>query len=166
MLETSGPCEDGGDWVSGGVIALLILSVVPGDGSVGSFRLECAILVDEHGSHEAQRAEALRHDVGLHVAVIVLASPYKSTITLDNLSYHIVNKSVLIIDSSLLIKSNKLILVNSLESVFEKTVVFLEDGVLGGEFQWISSVESVMQTRSGEGFNRFLGVEHSKVCAG
>jgi hypothetical protein len=52
--ETSGPSEDGGDGVGGGLSSLLVLSVVPGDGSVGSFGLDGAIRSVEDGGHESE----------------------------------------------------------------------------------------------------------------
>ena len=56
--ETSGPGEDGGDGVGGGLSSLLVNSVVPGDCSVGSFCLNSAIGGDQNGGHESQRTVA------------------------------------------------------------------------------------------------------------
>jgi hypothetical protein len=72
LHESSCPGEDGGDGVGGGLVALLVLSVVAGDGSVGGFGFEgLAVGGDEDGGHEAQGAEALGYDVGLDVSVVV-----------------------------------------------------------------------------------------------
>ena len=49
--------------------------------TVGGFRLEhSAIGRQEDAGHEAERAKALRHNVRLHIAVVVLARPYKATL--------------------------------------------------------------------------------------
>lgn len=70
--ETTGPGEDGGNGVGGGLVTLLVLTVVAGDGAMGSLRLEgLAIGGDEDGGHETQRAEALGDNVGLDITVVV-----------------------------------------------------------------------------------------------
>lgn len=70
--ETTGPGEDGGNGVGGGLVALLMLTVVASDSTVGSLRLESlAIRGDENGGHETKRAEALSDNVGLDITVVV-----------------------------------------------------------------------------------------------
>src|SRR3712207_8630317 len=50
-----------------GLLALLVLAVVPGHRAVGGLGLDrAAVRGREHGGHEAERAEALGHGVGLH----------------------------------------------------------------------------------------------------
>lgn len=70
--KTTSPGEDGGDRVGGGLVTLLVLTVVASDSTVGSLRLEgLAIGGDENGCHEAKRAEALGDNVRLDITVIV-----------------------------------------------------------------------------------------------
>ena len=70
--EAAGPGEDGGDGVGGGGVSFLVLAVVARDGAMRGFGFEgLAVGGDEDGGHEAERAEALGYDVGLHVAVVV-----------------------------------------------------------------------------------------------
>ena len=70
--ETTGPGEDGGNGVGGGLVALLVLAVVAGDGTVGSLRLEgLAIGGDEDRGHETEGAEALSNDIGLDITIVV-----------------------------------------------------------------------------------------------
>lgn len=72
LYETTRPGEDGGDRVGGCLVALLVLAVMAGDGSVGGFGLESlAVGGDEDAGHEAEGAETLGDDVGLDVAVVV-----------------------------------------------------------------------------------------------
>jgi len=53
--ETTGPGEDGGNGVGGGLVTLLVLTVVPGDGAVCGLGLEgLAVGGDKHGGHQAQ----------------------------------------------------------------------------------------------------------------
>ena len=76
VLEPSGPGENGSRGVGRGRSSLLMLPVVASDGAVrglGEHRL--AVRRHQHAGHQPERAEALRHRVGLHVAVVVLASP-------------------------------------------------------------------------------------------
>lgn len=70
--EAAGPGKDGGDGVGRGLLALLVLAVVAGDGAVGGLGLKgLAVGGDEDGGHEAEGAEALSDDVGLDVTVVV-----------------------------------------------------------------------------------------------
>lgn len=70
--ETTGPGEDGGNGVGGGLVALLVLTVVASDGAVGSLRLEAlAVGGDEDRGHETKGAEALSDNVGLDITVVV-----------------------------------------------------------------------------------------------
>ena len=70
--KTTGPGEDGGNGVGGGLVALLVLAVVASDGTVGSLGLEgLAIGGDEDGGHETEGAEALGDDIGLNITIVV-----------------------------------------------------------------------------------------------
>lgn len=70
--ETTGPGEDGGNGVGGGLVALLVLTVVASDGAVGSLGLEgLAIGGDEDRGHETKGAETLSDNVGLDITVVV-----------------------------------------------------------------------------------------------
>lgn len=70
--ESAGPGEDGGDWVGGGLVALLVLTVVAGDGSVGGLRLKgLSVWGNEDGGHKAEGAEALGNDIGLDITIVV-----------------------------------------------------------------------------------------------
>lgn len=52
--ETAGPGEDRGDGVGGGLIALLVLTIMASHGTVGGFGLEgLSVWRDEDGGHEA-----------------------------------------------------------------------------------------------------------------
>lgn len=48
VAETSGPGEDGGDWVGGSGLSLLPLSVVACHGTVSSLRLNDVVLIEEN----------------------------------------------------------------------------------------------------------------------
>ena len=70
--ESAGPGKDGGDWVGRGLVALLVLTIVAGDGSVGGLGLEgLSVWGDEDGRHEAEGAEALGNDIGLDITIVV-----------------------------------------------------------------------------------------------
>ncbi len=60
MGEAAGPGEDRGDRVGRGLLALLVLAVVTGDGAVGGLGLDgLAVGGQQHRGHQTQRAEAL-----------------------------------------------------------------------------------------------------------
>jgi hypothetical protein len=65
--------------------------------TVGGFGLDgVAVGRDEDTRHEAERPVALRHNVTLHVPVIVLAGPHKAARGLEALSNHVVDEAVLV----------------------------------------------------------------------
>jgi len=76
--ETTGPGEDGGDGVGGGLVTLLVLAVVASDGSVSRLGLEgLSVGSDQDRGHQSEGAEALRHHVGLNVTVVVCVQSVK-----------------------------------------------------------------------------------------
>lgn len=70
--ETTGPGKDGGNGVGRGLVALLMLTVVASDSTVGGLRLEgLAIGGNEDRGHETERAKALGDNIRLNVTVVV-----------------------------------------------------------------------------------------------
>lgn len=131
------------------------------DGSVSGLSFQNVIGVKKNGGHESERTETLSNNIRLYVSIIVLAGPDDSSATLKCLSNHIVNKSMLVVDSLGNELILELLLVSLLENVLEKTIVLLEDGVLGRKLEWHFSVESVSHARLGKGLNGSLSVEHT-----
>jgi hypothetical protein len=164
VLKTSCPSVDRGDWVSRGSLSLLILSVVSGDCSMSSFSFQYVVGVKKDRGHESEGTKSLSDNIGLYITIVVLAGPDDSSITLECLSNHIIDKSVLVVDSL----GNKLILelllVSFFKNVLEKTIILLENGVLGGKLEWHFSVKSVSHARLGKGLNGSLSVEHTQVA--
>ena len=98
--ETTGPREDGSHRVCRSFFALLPLTVVPGDSTMGSLALDgLAIRSDELTGHHSETSEALGQNVGLDVAIVVLASPDETSRRFDRLSDHVINQAVLVVDS-------------------------------------------------------------------
>jgi hypothetical protein len=87
----------------------------------------------------------------LNITIIVLGSPYKTTISLEDLSDHIIDESMFIVNSFLLIVFLEIFFIDLLEDVFKSAIIFLENSVLGRKFKGISSVKSELKTSSGEG---------------
>jgi len=99
--ETTGPREDGSHWVRRGFFTLLPFTVVPGDGSMGSLTLDgLAIRSDEFTGHHSKTSKALGQDVGLDVPIVVFASPDETSRRFDRLGDHVVDQTVLVVDSS------------------------------------------------------------------
>eukprot|EP00354_Favella_ehrenbergii_P012733 CAMPEP_0170461958 /NCGR_PEP_ID=MMETSP0123-20130129/7655_1 /TAXON_ID=182087 /ORGANISM="Favella ehrenbergii, Strain Fehren 1" /LENGTH=452 /DNA_ID=CAMNT_0010727081 /DNA_START=45 /DNA_END=1403 /DNA_ORIENTATION=- len=165
VAETAGPREDGGDRVGRGRTTLLPDAVVTGDGAVGSLSLHDIVAVDADGGHETEGAEALSDNVGLDVAIVVLAGPDEAAVALDDLSDDVVDESVLVVEALSLHLLVVLLAVDALECVDEEAVVLLENGVLGGHLQGEVPVESVAEAGARKSLNRFLGVEHAEVDA-
>src|ERR1700761_1723480 len=97
MAEATGPGEDRGDGVGRGLLALLLLAEVTGHGAVGGFRFHgLAVRGHQDGGHQAERAVALRHGVGLHVAVVVLAGPDIAARPLQRCCDHVVDQAMFV----------------------------------------------------------------------
>lgn len=157
--ETTGPGEDGGNGVGGGLVTLLVLTVVASDSTVGSLRLEgLAIRGNENRGHETKRAEALSDNVGLDITVVVLEGHDVTTGALDHLGDHVVNETVLVPDllglEVLLVGG----LVDLLEDILESTIVLLEDGVLGAHVERELLVKSQLEGSVSETSDGLIGV--------
>ena len=162
VSETTSPCVDGGDRVGRRLLALLVLSVVPGDGTVSSLRLaDLTVGGEEGGGHEAETAEALSDNVGLNVTVVVLAGPHHTTITLDDLGDGIVDEAVLVPETLCLKVLLVLALVDLLEDVLELAVVGLEDSVLGGEDHGVARSKGHLEACVSEASDGLGGVVHA-----
>lgn len=99
MRKATGPRKDRCDGVRARLFPLLIFAVMPGDGAVRGFGLDgLAVGCNELGGHHSKGAEALCEDVGLDVAIVVLACPDESTRGFDSLCDHVINQSVLVVD--------------------------------------------------------------------
>ena len=151
VQQSARPREDRRDRVRRRLAALLVFAVVPRDGPVRRFALHrLAVRRDELRSHHAERAEALRENVRLHVSVVILCRPDEAAGGLDGLRDHVVDETVLVVDSRCLelllvfpVIHNVIVpparyenvtepLVDLLEDVLKSPVVLLQDGILGG----------------------------------
>ena len=136
VSEATGPSINTSDGVSGGLLALLVLSVVPSDSAVSGLSLDSfTIGAHQNGGHETQRAVALGNGVGLHVTVVVLAGPDELTRGFEALSDHVVDQPVFIPDACGIEILFVLFFVDILEDVLEAAVVPFQDGVLGGHVE-------------------------------
>ena len=80
-----------------------MLAVVARDGAVRGFRFDgLAVRRHQHARHQAERAEALRDRIGLHVAVVVLARPDIAARPLQRRGHHVVDQAMLVGELALL----------------------------------------------------------------
>jgi len=166
VCEAASPCKDGGNRVGRGGATLLVLTPVTSNGTMGSLGLNSLTIgADKHGSHETERAVALSDDIGLDITIVVLASPDETTVGLESLSHHVINKAVLVPDAELLELLLVLLLVDLLEDVLEETVVLLEDGVLRRKVERPLLHESILERRVRESTDGFNGVVHCHAAA-
>jgi len=165
MLQAAGPCKNGGDRIGWGWSTFLPNSVVPCNSSMSSFGFHYIVRVNANWSHETERAKALSNNVRLHVTVIVFASPNETSIALDDLGDKIVDKTVLVPESLLFELIHVVWFVNTLKSVYKKTVILLQNCILSRQAEWISTGKSVLEASACKAFNRVVGVEHSQVTA-
>ncbi|CDX59859.1 NADP-dependent isocitrate dehydrogenase (modular protein) [Mesorhizobium plurifarium] len=167
MREAARPGEDRGDRVGRGFLALLVLAIMAGDGAVRGFRFHrLAVRRHQHGGHQAERAEALRHGIRLHVAVIVLAGPHVTARPLQARSDHVVDQAVLVPEFPRLEFGLEFLLVDLLEDILEAAVIGLEDGVLGRQIDWEVAQQAIVQRGAGEFADRFVEIVHGHGDAG
>ena len=126
-----------------------MLVVVLGDGAVGGLKLRGAIGRHQHGGHHGQGAEGGGHHIAHHVTIIVLASPNKAALAADDPSYSIVNECVEIGNAQLL-KIGLVVFKFFFKHPFERAVVNLGDGILGGEPQVLPRVDGVLEAGTGK----------------
>ena len=103
-----------------------------GNCAVSSFSFNYIVFIEEYGGHETEGTVALSYNIALNVSVIILASPNNSTVSLHYLSNHIVDKSVLVVNTLGIELGFPFLNIHLLEDIFEKAIVLLKDGVLGG----------------------------------
>ena len=128
--------------------------------------MSCLVLVlaigrNQYGSHHSQRTESCAEHIAHHVAIIVLTSPDKASLTADNTSHSIVNQSIEILYAQL----GKLLfivtLVHLLENLAELCVIGLGDGVLGGKPKILLGVDSKLETAMCEAADTLVRVVHA-----
>ncbi|MNN18816.1 hypothetical protein D3C81_1320350 [compost metagenome] len=139
-----------------------MLAVVPGDGAVRGLRLDgLAVGGHEDRRHEAEGAEALSHDVRLHVAVVVLARPDETTRPLDGGGHHVVDQTVFVGQAARLELFGVVGVEHFLEDVLEATVIGFEDGVLGRQIDRVVAGQAVAERGVGEVTDRRVEVVHA-----
>ncbi len=126
VQQAARPREDRRDGVRARLVALLVLAVVARDSTymqagvsrsahlhesreydvVRTVRRlalnDLAVRREELTCHHSQGTEALREDITLHVAIVVLGRPYEAASRLDGLRDHVVDQAMLIVDAELL----------------------------------------------------------------
>ena len=140
-----------------------MLAEVAGDGAVGGFGFHgLAIGRQKDRSHQAERAIALGHDVGLDVAIIVLAGPDKAAGPLQGRSDHVVDQTVFIGDAGRLEGVGEFGLEDFFENILEAPVIGLEDGVLGRQVDRELAVQTKGQRRAGEVADGIVQIIHGQ----
>ena len=161
VLEPAGPRVDRRDRVGRGRLALLVLAEVPGHRAVRRLGLDgLAVGGHQHRGHQAERAEALRDGVGLHVTVVVLARPDVAALPLHRGGDHVVDQPVLVGQTRGVEVGLELGLEDLGEDVLERAVVRLEDRVLRRQVDGIVALQPVGQRRASEVRDRVVEVVH------
>ena len=167
VLEAAGPGEDRGGGIGRGLLALLVQAVMARHRAMRRFGLDrLAVGRHQHRGHQAQRAIALRHQVRLHVAIIVLAGPDIAARPLHGGGHHVVDQAVLVGDLALVELGLEFGVEDLLEDILEAAVIGLEDGVLGREIDRIVALQAVVQRGAGEFLDRLVEIVHRHGDAG
>mmetsp|Transcript_97472 Transcript_97472/g.134064 ORF Transcript_97472/g.134064 Transcript_97472/m.134064 type:complete len:376 (-) Transcript_97472:86-1213(-) len=163
VTETSGPSEDTSNRVGASATSLLPDTVVSCDGTMSGLSLHNTVLVDADTGHETEGTESLCDDITLDITIVVLASPDETTIALEDLSNHIVNETVLVVNTLGLVLLKEFLFIDLLEGIFEKTIILLQDSVLGRKLKRQLSIKGIVQARASKGGDRVSSVEHTEV---
>jgi len=131
------------------------------NGTVSSFRFDGAIWALKDRGHKTERSITLSNDIRLNITIVVLTGPQKSTARFDSISNHIIDESMLIPESSSIELCFIVSIVNFLEDIFESTIVFLHNSVLGGQVAWVVSDQRIFEAFVGKSSNRFVSIVHS-----
>ncbi len=159
--EAARPGEDRCDRIRRGLLALLVLAIVPGHGAVRGFQLHhLAVRRHQHRGHQAERAETLRHHVGLHVAVIVLAGPHIAAGPFHRGRHHVVDQAMLVGQLSLVELRLEFRGEDFVEDVLEAPVVDFQDGVLGRQIDGIAARQPVIERGAREIPDRVVEIVH------
>ena len=135
---------------------LLPLPIVSDDSSMVCLSYDCSTFPNELIIHEPMATKALCYNLGEYVAIVVLQSKQKSPLTLDELSCHVVNVSVLEVYLAVVV-----LLIYLLKHYSEPSIVLWEHRYLGGQFDRQIVRDCVLEARVGELAYRFLAVVHS-----
>ena len=155
------PGKDRGDRIGRGLAALLMLAIVPRHRAVRGLGLDdLAVRRGQHRGHQSERAVALRHRVGLHVAVVVLARPDIAARPFERRRHHVVDQPVLVGEFLLREFVLEFVVEDFLENVLEAAVIDFDDGVLGREIERIAAVERVVHRGAGEVADRCVEIVH------
>ena len=100
MLQATSPCLNRRDGVGRSGFIFLVLAIVACDRAVCCFRFDnLSVRRHQLRGHHPERAEALSHDIGLHVAIVVLARPHKAAVPFQRAGNHVINQSMLVPDA-------------------------------------------------------------------
>ena len=118
---------------------------MPGHRAMGRFKLVIALGGHQDAGHHSKTAKSCGDHIAHHIAIIVLAGPDKPTLAPHHSGDGVVDEGVLIADA----RRGKPILVigvkNALEYLLELPVVYLQDGVLGGEPEILMGAEGIFK---------------------
>ena len=163
------PSEDRGDRVGRGFLALLVFAIVARHCAVRGFGFHhLAVRRQQHRGHQTERAVALRHGVGLHVAVVVLTGPDIAARPLQRRRDHVVDQAMFVgevLGFEVLLEFG---VVDFLEDVLEAAVVDLEDGVLGRQVHRIAARQAVVHRSACKVADGIVQVVHAHrdACGG
>ena len=81
MRQTSCPCKNGSNGICRCLFSLLVLAVMPCYRAVRGFGFHCfSVGRNEYRRHHAERSKSLRHSIRLHITIVILARPHKTTV--------------------------------------------------------------------------------------
>jgi len=143
VSETLGPRVHRSNRVGGGFFSLLMEPVMPGNGTVSSFRFNGAVWALKDRGHKTERSITLSNDIRLNISIVVFTGPHESSVGFDCVSNHVINKSMFIPESSSFVLCFIVFFINFLEDIFKSAIVFLHNCVFSGQIAWEISRKSI-----------------------
>jgi hypothetical protein len=145
IFETLGPCVHGSNGVSGSFLSLLMESVMSSNGTVSSFRFNGAVWALKDRGHKTKRSITLSNDIRLNITIVVFTGPKESTVGFDCVSNHVIDKSMFIPKTGSIELCFVFFIKNLLEDIFESSIVFLHDSILGCQVAWVDSCKRIFE---------------------
>ena len=124
-----------------------------GDGAVGGLVLIVPLGAHQHGGHHGQRPEGRGDHIAHHVAVVVLEGPDHAAFGPYHPGHGVVDQGIEVGETLLLELRPVLLVIEPLEGVPEGAVIFLGDGVLGGEPQVLICAQGIVEAAPGKGLD-------------
>jgi len=129
--------------------------------SMSSFCFNNIIRSDQDWCHKSEWSITLSYNIWLDISIVVLASPYESSVWLNTLSNHVINKSVFIPDFKFIKLWFIILLKDLFEDILESAIILLQDSILCAQVKRELSGDSKLEASMSEFIDWLICVIHA-----